>query len=58
MARHNGSAQWLGTMAGLHGRDLFHQGFTIEQVVRDYGDVCQAVTKLAIETKVPISAHL
>jgi hypothetical protein len=26
-----------------------------DQVVRDYGDVCQAVTKLAIETKVPIS---
>jgi hypothetical protein len=47
----------IGTMAGLHGHDLFHQGFTIEQVVRDYGDVCQAVTKLAIETKVPISVE-
>jgi hypothetical protein len=45
----------LGTTAALHGRDLFLEGFTIEQVVRDYGDVCQAVTKLAIETGVPIS---
>jgi hypothetical protein len=45
----------VGTTAGLHGRDLFHEGFTIEQVVRDYGDVCQAVTKLAIDTGVPIS---
>jgi hypothetical protein len=45
----------VGTTAGLHGRDLFHEGFTIDQVVRDYGDVCQAVTKLAIETGVPIS---
>jgi hypothetical protein len=45
----------LGTTAGLHGRDLFLEGFTIDQVVRDYGDVCQAVTKLAIETGVPIS---
>ena len=45
----------VGTTAGLHGRDLFREGFTIEQVVRDYGDVCQAVTKLAIETEVPIS---
>jgi len=45
----------VGTTAGLHGRDLFREGFTIEQVVRDYGDVCQAVTKLAIETGVPIS---
>jgi hypothetical protein len=45
----------VGTTAALHGRDLFDEGFTIEQVVRDYGDVCQAVTKLAIETGVPIS---
>jgi hypothetical protein len=45
----------VGTTAALHGRDLFREGFTIEQVVRDYGDVCQAVTKLAIETEVPIS---
>jgi hypothetical protein len=45
----------VGTTAALHGRDLFLQGFTIEQVVRDYGDVCQAVTNLAVETGVPIS---
>jgi hypothetical protein len=45
----------VGTTAALHARDLFLEGFTIEQVVRDYGDVCQAVTKLAIETGVPIS---
>src|SRR3984893_12736937 len=45
----------VGTTAALHGRDLFLKGFTIEQVVRDYGDVCQAVTKLAIETEAPIS---
>lgn len=48
-------ASSVGTTAALHGRDLFGEGFTIEQVVRDYGDVCQAVTKLAIETEVPIS---
>jgi hypothetical protein len=45
----------VGTTAALHGHDLYLEGFTIEQVVRDYGDVCQAVTKLAIETGVPIS---
>jgi hypothetical protein len=45
----------VGTTAALHGRDLFLKGFTIEQVVRDYGDVCQAVTNLAVETGVPIS---
>jgi signal transduction histidine kinase len=45
----------LGATATLHGRDLFHGGFTIEQVVRDYGDVCQAVTNLAFETGASIS---
>src|SRR5580693_5845427 len=45
----------VGTTAALHGRDLFLEGFTIEQVVRDYGDVCQAVTNLAVETGAQIS---
>jgi diguanylate cyclase (GGDEF)-like protein len=43
-------------MAALHGRDLLQEGFTIEQVIRDYGDVCQAVTQLATEAGVSISA--
>ena len=43
-------------MAMLHGRDLFNQGFTLEQVIRDYGDVCQAVTILAVETRTTILA--
>src|SRR5579864_9436985 len=42
--------------ATLHGRDLLQEGFTIEQVIRDYGDVCQAVTQLAAEAGAPISA--
>jgi signal transduction histidine kinase len=40
----------IGSMAALHGRDLLERGFTLEEVVRDYGDVCQAVTHLAFET--------
>src|ERR1700722_11142590 len=44
------SASEIGSMAALHGRDLLERGFTLEQVVRDYGDVCQAVTHLAYET--------
>ena len=47
----------VGTTAALHGRDLFLKGFTIEQVVRDYGDVCQAVTNLAVETGAPIEVE-
>src|SRR6202046_3375436 len=45
----------IGSMAALHGRDLFEHGFTLEQVVRDYGDVCQAVTNLAFETGTSIA---
>lgn len=44
----------VGVTAALHGRDLLAQGFTLEQVVRDYGDVCQAVTKLAFHLGYPI----
>src|SRR5580698_11104846 len=46
----------VGAMATLHGRDLLEQGFSVEQVIRDYGDVCQAVTGLAAEVGAPISA--
>jgi len=45
----------LSGTAALHGRDLFEEGLTISQVVRDYGDVCQAVTNLAVETGAAIS---
>jgi signal transduction histidine kinase len=40
----------------LHGAELRHAGFTVAQVVHGYGDVCQAVTELAIELAIPISA--
>jgi hypothetical protein len=42
--------------ATKHGNDLLRQGFTVSQVVHDYGDVCQAITDLAVETAKPISA--
>ena len=40
--------------AAGHGRDLLRHGFTVSQVVHDYGDVCQAVTDLAVEMDAPI----
>jgi signal transduction histidine kinase len=43
--------------AVLHGRDLLRQGFTVSQVVHDYGDVCQSVTDLAMEMNAPISTQ-
>ena len=45
----------IGRSAIQHGHDLLLQGFTVSQVVHDYGDVCQAVTDLAVEVNAPIS---
>ena len=42
--------------AQRHGGDLKQAGFTVGQVVHGYGDVCQAVTELAMELESPISA--
>jgi len=42
--------------ATQHGHDLFVQGYTVSQVVHDYGDVCQTVTELAVERQAEISA--
>ena len=41
--------------AALHGHDLLKLGFSVDEVVHDYGDVCQAVTELAVELEAPIS---
>ena len=45
----------MGVAAKEHGRELLQNGFTIEQVVHDYGDLCQAVTDLAVELNAPLS---
>lgn len=38
-----------------HGHDLLLRGFTVGQVVHDYGDICQSITELAGELSAPIS---
>jgi len=45
----------MGLSAKQHGRELLQHGFTIEQVVHDYGDLCQSVTDLAVELSAPLS---
>jgi hypothetical protein len=42
--------------AAIHGAELLRRGYTIDQVVHDYGDVCQSVTALAIERDEVISS--
>jgi hypothetical protein len=41
--------------AALHGKDLLEAGYTVDQVVHGYGDICQAVTELAQEREAPIT---
>jgi signal transduction histidine kinase len=43
--------------AVLHGHDLLLQGFTVSQVVHDYGDICQSITDLSMETDSAISTE-
>ena len=45
----------IGETAACHGRELLEHGLSIDQVVHDYGDLCQAITDLACEMKVPLS---
>ena len=46
----------IGTTALLHGRDLLLEGFSVSEVVHNYGDVCQAITELAVELDATIAA--
>ncbi|MEO7386720.1 MAG: HAMP domain-containing sensor histidine kinase [Gammaproteobacteria bacterium] len=47
----------IGSTAALHGGELLKLGFTVSQVVHNYGDICQAVTELAIAQKAPITTE-
>ena len=47
----------IGDAAIQHGRELRALGFNISQVVHDYGDICQAITEVAVEQHVPITTE-
>lgn len=50
-----GSTPQIVESAVHHGHELLLKGFTVSQVVHDYGDVCQSITELAVERDAPIS---
>lgn len=50
-------AESLNAAAELNGAKMLRAGHPIVDVVQSYGDVCQAVTALAAESRVPISAE-
>ena len=43
--------------ATRHGGELLALGYSVSQVVHDYGDICQAVTELAVEQVAPITTE-
>ena len=45
----------MGLTAAAHGKALLHLGYSVDQVVHDYGDLCQAITDLAFERDAPFS---
>lgn len=49
------SSRDIGSTATRHGSELLNLGFTVSQVVHDYGDICQAITEIAIEQNAPIT---
>ena len=46
----------MNNSAVQHGHELLLRGFTVSEVVHDYGDVCQSITELAVELNSTISA--
>ena len=46
----------LSNTATKHGRELLERGYTVDQVVHAYGDLCQAVTELASKGDTQIAA--
>lgn len=45
----------IGVIATAHGTELMRLGYTVDQVVHDYGDLCQAITDLAVERDAPFT---
>jgi len=50
------SSPEIGKAAAQHGNELLRRGFTVGQVVHDYGDLCQAITDVAVEQKADVPA--
>ena len=47
----------IGVSAARHGGELLALGFNVSQVVHGYGNICQAVTEVAVEERAPITTE-
>ena len=55
LSRATDASHAIKASAALYGGDLLAMGFTVGQVVRGYGEVCQVITALADEMDAPIT---
>ena len=46
----------IGESAARHGDEMRRMGFTVGQIVHDYGGLCQAITELAVEKSASIGS--
>src|SRR4051812_32040990 len=51
------STGMIGSTGARHGRELLAAGFSLGEVVHDYGDICQAITEIALESRAPITTE-
>jgi signal transduction histidine kinase len=51
----NCTSDAIGSTATRHGAEMLAAGFSVAQVVLDYGDICQAITEIALEHHAPIT---
>ena len=49
------SVSEMGVSATRHGKQLLDLGFSVDQVVHGYGDLCQALTDLAFQLDAPFA---
>jgi len=50
-----GTSPAIATTAAEHAAELLHDGFTIAQVVHNYGGICQTITEMAGESELSIT---
>jgi len=52
----NAGATVVGSAARRNGEEMLRAGYSVDQVVHSYGDVCQTITQMVIEMNLEISS--
>jgi signal transduction histidine kinase len=57
LRKKDGKTEAMTATAALHADELLRMGFTVGQVVHDYGDVCQVISEIARDSGAAIAAE-